>query len=84
MRTYVRILGIVAGLLSAANLWAISAEEAAKRVQKELQGRVLGAKTVTEDGQEIHIVRILTPDGRVRHIRVDAASGKILKEPAKN
>ncbi len=55
-------------------------EAAAKLVQKKIEGRVLGGKTVKKEDRDVHVIRVLTPDGRVRHIRVEAQSGKILKE----
>ena len=57
----------------------VNMDEAAKIVQKELGGRVLGGKTVEEQGAKYHIIRILTPDGRVQHIKVDSKTGKIIK-----
>ena len=59
----------------------VDLDRAAKQVQKKVHGRVLGAKTVTESSRTIHVIRVLTPDGRVVHVRVDAESGKILKPP---
>ncbi|BCX88393.1 hypothetical protein MIN45_P0762 [Methylomarinovum tepidoasis] len=79
----IRIALVLGIALITSRVAAITVEEAAKAVQQEVKGRVLGAKTVTEDGRKIHVIRILTPDGRVRHIRVDAASGRILKETSK-
>ncbi|BCX81174.1 hypothetical protein MIT9_P0752 [Methylomarinovum caldicuralii] len=79
----IRIALALGFALIASGVAAITVEEAAKAVQQQIKGRVLGAKTVTEDGRKIHVIRILTPNGRVRHIRVDAASGRILQEPPK-
>ena len=59
----------------------VDLDRAAKQVQKKVDGRVLGAKTVTESGRTIHVIRVLTPDGRVVHVRVDGESGKILQPP---
>lgn len=57
----------------------VTVDEAAKMVQKQLGGRVLGGKTVEEGGGKFHVIRILTPDGRVQHIKVDSQTGKIVK-----
>ncbi len=62
---------------------ALDLEAAAAKVQKEVEGRVLGGKTVKEGDRTIYVIRVLTSDGRVRHIRVEAQSGKILKESSK-
>ncbi|MBN2701628.1 MAG: PepSY domain-containing protein [Methylothermaceae bacterium] len=61
---------------------AIDLDKAAERVQKKIDGRVLGGKSVTEDGRTVHVIRVLTPDGRVVHIRVDQETGRILNPSA--
>lgn len=42
------------------------------------QGRVLSARTQRNNGRETHNVRILTRDGRVQRLRIDAESGNPL------
>jgi len=78
---------ILAAIVAAVALGAAAAtldlEAAAERVKERFDGRVLGGKTVTEEGRTVYVIRVLTPDGRVRHIRVDAQSGEILEEPRK-
>ncbi len=74
------VLSAVALVVAAAT---VDLEAAAERVKERFDGRVLGGKTVTEEGRTVHVIRVLTPDGRVRHVRVDAESGKILEEPGK-
>ncbi len=74
------LLAIVATVAVAATAATLDIEAAAERVKERFDGRVLGGKTVTEDGRTVYVIRVLTPDGRVRHIRVDAESGKILEE----
>lgn len=70
------LLAVVGTIAIAASAATLDLEAAAKRVKEQFNGRVLGGKTVTEDNRTVHIIRILTPDGRVRHIRIDAQSGK--------
>ena len=74
------VLSAVALVVAAAT---VDLEAAAERVKERFDGRVLGGKTVTEEGRTVHVIRVLTPDGRVRHVRVDAESGKILEEAGK-
>ncbi len=50
----------------------LSAEEAAAQVQKRSGGQALGVETDEVDGRKVYRVRILTRDGRVREITVDA------------
>jgi hypothetical protein len=45
-------------------------------------GRVLSAETVSEDGRRIHVIKILTEDGRVRSFAFDAATGQRLSSGA--
>ncbi len=82
MRNILKWLGLVVGFAVSpgfAEEKPVNMDEAAKIVQKELGGRVLGGKTVEEKGSKYHIIRVLTPDGRVQHIKVDSKTGKIIK-----
>ena len=56
----------------------ISLSQATRIAQQQYPGRVVRAETVERSGRRIHEVRILGGDGRVRTIRVDASSGRIL------
>ena len=74
------LLAIVVTIAGAVVAATLDLEDAAKRVKEQFNGRVLGGKTVVEDDRTVHVIRVLTPDGRVRHIRVDAQTGKILED----
>lgn len=57
---------------------AVSLEQAARMVQENAGGRVLGAETRNVRGRLVHVIKVLTADGRrVKHIQVDAQSGRI-------
>ncbi len=56
-------------------------DQAAARVHREIDGRVLGGREVQEEGRLVYVIRVLTPDGRVVHVRVDQATGRILQPP---
>jgi uncharacterized membrane protein YkoI len=57
---------------------ALSLEQAVRMVQASAGGRVLGAETRNVQGRTVHVIKVLTPDGkRVRLIQVDAESGQI-------
>lgn len=56
---------------------AISLGEATKRVQKNTGGRVVSAQTVQEDGRSLHRIKVLTGQGEVRIVYVDAATGNM-------
>ncbi len=64
-------------------LWlaAISVDEAARKVRSGQQRRVLSAKTQVIDGKKVHIVKSLTPDGRIQYHKFDAQTGLLLDSP---
>ncbi len=57
----------------------LSLDQATRKIIESSQSKVLGAKTAKINGKKIHVIKVLTIDGRVQHIKVDADSGKILK-----
>ncbi len=56
----------------------VSLDEAVRRVRERTGGRIVRAETRSTGGRLIHYVRILTPGGRVRTLRVDAETGELL------
>ena len=70
----IRGKSVVTALLTAvfvsASAWAITLEEAARKVAREYDARVLSAKTVTRDGRRMHEIKIMTKDGKVQTVRV--------------
>jgi len=53
-------------------------DDAVAAVRERVGGRVLSAETQEEGGRRLHVIRVLTPDGRVRRVQVDGASGRLL------
>jgi len=53
----------------------ISLDQATRQVLGSGNHRVLGAQTVMIDGREVHVIKVLTPDGRIRYFRIDAETG---------
>lgn len=49
-----------------------SLDRAVSRVRKQTGGRVLSAETRDEGGVQVHYIRVLTRDGKVKRIRVVA------------
>lgn len=74
------MIGLLSRIVAAALLafalvisaWAITLEEAAERVARQHNAKVVSAHTVEREGRRIHVIRILTRDGVVRTIRVPA------------
>lgn len=57
----------------------ISADEAARRVVRSQNDRVLGVRKAVVNGREVYIIKVLSPDkGRVRQYKVDAKTGQVL------
>ena len=53
-----------------------SLDSAVARARRRTGGRVLSAETRLQQGREVHVIRILTDDGKVRRIREDAHTGR--------
>lgn len=53
----------------------VSLSEATERVQKRTGGRVLSAQTVHEEGRDLYRIKVLTPQGEVRIVYVNPATG---------
>ena len=54
-------------------------DDAISEAREDVPGRVLSAETVRENGQEVHRLRILSEDGRVRRYNMDAETGRRMK-----
>jgi hypothetical protein len=66
------LLAIVTSLMLVVSAWALSLQEAADRVARQHDAKVVSAHTIERDGRRIHVIRILTRDGVVRTVRVPA------------
>lgn len=60
---------------------AMSQNQAVAIARGKAPGRVLSATTGEKGGRRVHSVRILSDDGRVRHLRIDAVTGEVLRRP---
>lgn len=56
----------------------ISKDQAVDIVRSRFSGKVLGASKRSSGGRPVYHVKILTDDGRVRTVKVDGVSGRIL------
>ncbi|HDP89284.1 MAG TPA: hypothetical protein ENN42_04910 [Thioalkalivibrio sp.] len=54
----------------------LSLEQAVEQVRAETGGRILSAETVTRNGRRVHLIKVLTPDHRVRVVHVDATPNR--------
>lgn len=74
MTTFLKqlLLAMVASTVLVVSAWAISLQEAADRVARQHNAKVVSAHTIERDGRRVHVIRILTDDGVVRTVRVPA------------
>ena len=49
-----------------------SLDQAVDQVRRNTGGRVLSAETDRRGGHSVHRIKVLTPDGQVRYIQIDA------------
>ena len=47
-------------------------DQAVQQVKEQTGGRILSAKTKNNDGKQVHKIKVLLPNGKVRIIRVNA------------
>lgn len=55
----------------------VSQDEAVALVRAQTDGKVVRVDRQVEGGSVVYRVRVLTPDGRLREYRVDAATGTV-------
>ncbi len=68
-------------LLLPALLQAQTLDEAVSRVKAQEQGKILSAYTENRGGRTQHVIKVLTPDGKVKAIRVPVRASERGREP---
>jgi uncharacterized membrane protein YkoI len=56
---------------------ALTLDQAVAKVEAQFSARVVRAEEKQDDGRRIYRIRLLSADGRVFDVTVDAASGKV-------
>ncbi|MDD5579124.1 MAG: PepSY domain-containing protein [Methylobacter sp.] len=56
----------------------VSLDQATQQIIRDNNKRVLGAHTEIIDGKEVHVIKVLTSDGRIQHYKIDAETGAII------
>lgn len=74
---WVRIVVALLLTLSVAGAHALDRDEAAERARQASGGRVLAVETGQRNGEEVFVVRVLTPSGEVRVVVIDARTGAV-------
>ncbi len=60
-------------------LAVLTLDDAARKIIQQNNYKVLATKTESGRGKSVHIIKVLTPDGRIQYIKIDAKSGEIVK-----
>jgi len=85
MQTIVKILLLSCCLVQNASAGkevlfsVLTLDQATKKIIEQNKNKVLGAKTELIDGKKVHVIKVLTSDGRVQYLNVDADTGKLVK-----
>ena len=66
------LITVILTLVMIASAWALTLQEAAERVARQHDAKVVSARTIERDGRRIHVIRTLTRNGVVRTLRVPA------------
>lgn len=76
MKTLVAMLACLALCAPMVAHADVGRDDAVAIAQRTLGGRVLAVDRVQKDGREIWRIKVLTPQGEVRVLLIDVASGK--------
>jgi len=60
-------------------LSALTLDQVTKEVIEKNKSKVMGTKTEVIDGKTVYVIKVLTSDGRVQYLNVDAETGKLIK-----
>jgi uncharacterized membrane protein YkoI len=55
----------------------ISLDEAVSRAERQYKARVVRTDVQDEDGRKVYVLKLLSEDGRVFTVRIDAATGRM-------
>lgn len=57
----------------------VSLDDAARKIIQQDDKKVLATKTEEIDGKKVHIIKVLSADGRIQHLKIDAQTGQRIK-----
>jgi hypothetical protein len=55
----------------------VSLDEAVSRAEQQFRARVVRTEVQDEDGRKVYVLKLLSEDGRVFTVRIDAATGRM-------
>ena len=65
------------------NTALVTLEEVTKQAMQEASHKILSAKTETEAGKKIHVIKVLTAVGHIQYLKIDATTGKTVDNSKK-
>lgn len=69
-RFAVCVLTIFMALSVPTGAWAQSLDEAAAQAARQYNAKVLSARTIQQGKKRVHVIKLLTPDGVVKTVRI--------------
>jgi uncharacterized membrane protein YkoI len=78
MQTFIKVF-LLSFCLTQTAFAALSLDQATKKIIEKNKGKILSAKTEMIGGKDVHVIKVLTQDGRIQYLKVDADSGKVIK-----
>ncbi len=57
----------------------LTLDQATKKIIEQKESKVLGAETEVIDGKKVHVIKVLTADGRVQYLKIDVETGREIK-----
>jgi len=83
LKSYILLLSLLYSLLPGVTVAGnqkdnngFSLDDAVSEIRQQTNGRILSAKTISDDGKRIHQIKVLTKDGRVQRFQVKAKREK--------
>jgi len=55
----------------------VSLDEAVRKAESQYRARVVRTEVQDEDGRKVYVLKLLSEDGRVITVRIDAATGRM-------
>ncbi len=55
----------------------VSLDEAVRKAEAQYRARVVRTEVQDEDGRKVYVLKLLSDDGRVITVRIDAATGRM-------
>lgn len=81
MRNFIAVIALLLSTSCYAGyngLAYVTLDEATKQIIEGTYNKVLGALTERIDGKEVHIIKVLTPDGHIQYYKIDAETGQLI------